>query len=138
MGLVPWAADPGAVTSPLTAFPYDMDAPKYRDVPLAWRTGRPPATSSPGRWPPNTIKLDPRATYSVRAVFGGRCGTGRGAFCSTGRQRIPIPHDGPPVQTFPIPHEATAGGRLQLTWLEGGVVAEVWLIRNTAQAVKAP
>jgi hypothetical protein len=41
----------------------------------------------------------------------------------------------PGVQEFAIPHEATAGGHLELEWSSGEgerscEVAEVWLIKN--------
>jgi len=44
---------------------------------------------------------------------------------------------------IPIPHEATAGGRLELEWTSGEgerscEVAEVWLIRHTKENSSKP
>jgi hypothetical protein len=83
--------------------------------------------------------LDPEATYSVRIAYTGR----RGKKVRLYADDVYKIHDlietrEPPIREFPIPKEATADGRLELTWTcgegqRGSQVAEIWLIRSGAE-----
>jgi hypothetical protein len=132
VGSVAWATDPGALKSPLVVFPYDMDAPKYHDVPLAWRR-QASGTIIAGPLRIAYEQLDPQASYRVRATFSGLWNR-PWALLVNGRHLIRTARDGSAVQEFSIPREATAGGRLELKWLDGGVVAEMWLIKDSPRA----
>jgi hypothetical protein len=125
---VPWAEDPGSMKSPRTDFPYDLELPGYRDVPLAWRKQKSTIFETPLRIAYEN--LDPRATYSIRAVYAGEF-TKPSSLVANDAYVIHRQLHGtrPLVREFPIPAEATASGRLQLVW-RGGGVAEAWLIRH--------
>ena len=84
--------------------------------------------------------LDRHAAYVVRATYSGRY---RPTMTLTANEGIPVhgpvATEEPPVtREWPVPREATAGGRLTLTWRRvsgrGAQVAEVWLIRVTERA----
>lgn len=92
--------------------------------------------------------LDPEARYRVRVLYHGRyraavsleAGDGTGDAAGGGGRTLvhgPLrPADPPAPAVFDVPAEATAGGRLRLTWrLEEGrgiQVAAVWLDRAGA------
>jgi hypothetical protein len=129
---VPWALDPGTLKSPRTDFPYDLNLPGHRDVPLAWRKQKSTIFDTPLRIAYDN--LDPQATYSIRVVYAGEFSKPSSLVANDSyvihRQ---LQGTRPLVQEFPIPPEATAHGRLELVW-HGGGVAEVWLLRHAAKA----
>jgi hypothetical protein len=129
---VPWAEDPGTLKSPRSDFPYDLNLPQHHDVPLAWRKQKSTIFDTPLRIAYE--HLDPRATYTLRAVYAGEF-TKPSSLVANGTYVIHRHLQGarPLVQEFPIPAAATAQGHLELVW-QGGGVAEVWLIRNPAKA----
>ena len=124
--LVPWEENPGNMKGPFINFPYDMDQPKYKNARISWRK-----TADVTFGVPLNIRyenLDPTASYSLRATYSGGWNMPAG-FRINNKQRITINPKGPFVQEFVIPKEATANGRLELTYGSGGV-AELWLIRH--------
>ena len=134
---VPCNDDPGTLKSPRTDFPYDLGLPQQRAVPLAWRKQKNSIFETPLRIAYD--HLDPRATYSLRAVYSGEF-TKPSSLVANDTYVIHrlLPGARPLVQEFPIPPAATATGRLELVW-HGGGVAEVWLIRHsTAQPPAQP
>ena len=138
---IPWKDDPGPLKSPRITFYYEIDRPDDRDIPLAWKKQADTLYNTPLRLAYD--HLDPKATYSVRATYSGR----------TSRRIILRANDSilindkivsrkPPLQEFPIPHEATASGHLELEWSSGEgerscEVAEVWLIKNSEYGTRA-
>jgi hypothetical protein len=131
---VRWEDDPGTLKSPRITFYYVIDRKEDRDIPLAWKKQACTLYGLPLRIAYDN--LDPDATYSVRATYSGRESklmrlVANGQFVISERiePRTAI------VQEFPIPHEATMNGRLELAWScnEGQrstEVAEVWLIKQ--------
>jgi hypothetical protein len=129
---VPWAEDPGTLKSPRTDFPYNLGLPEHTNVPLAWRKQKSTIFETPLRIAYD--HLDPQATYSLRVVYAGEFSK-PSSLVANGTFEIHRQLSGsrPLVQEFPLPHEATAHGRLELVW-HGGGVAEVWLLRHAAKA----
>ncbi len=126
---VPWAEDPGTMKSPRTDFPYDLELPGHRDVPLAWRKQKSTIFDTPLRIAYDN--LDPQASYSIRAVYAGEFSKPSSLVANDAYVIHRQLHGSRPlVQEFPIPPEATANGHLELVW-RGGGVAEVWLIRHS-------
>jgi hypothetical protein len=126
---VPWAEDPGTLKSPRTDFPYNLELPGHRDVPLAWRKQKATIFDTPLRIAYD--QLDPQAAYSLRVVYAGEF-TKPSSLVANDAYLIHGPLHGarPLVLEFPIPPQATAAGHLELAW-HGGGVAEVWLIRHS-------
>jgi len=131
---VPWAEDPGTLKSPRVTFYYEIGRPDDEEVPLAWKKQADTLYNTPLRLAYD--HLDPNATYSVRATYSGR--TAHRMYLHANNQFLisdNIQSRKPVIQEFPIPHEATAGGRLELEWNSGEgerscEVAEVWLIKH--------
>jgi hypothetical protein len=135
---IPWNEDPGTLKSPRITFYYEIDKPEDHDIPLAWKKQAETLYGTPLRLAYD--HLDPEATYSVRATYSGRTSR-RMTLKANNRWLIndKIQSRKPPVQEFPIPHEANAGGRLELEWTSGEgerscEVAEVWLIRQAKES----
>jgi hypothetical protein len=131
---VRWEDDPGTLRSPRITFYYEIDRPKERDFPLAWKKQACTYYGQPLRL--TYDNLDPAAEYSVRATYSGR-ESKLMRLVANDRYvvREQIDTRAATVQEFPIPREATAGGRLELVWSCGEgqrstEVAEVWLIRH--------
>jgi len=133
---VPWKDDPGTLKSPRITFYYEIDRTDDREIPLAWKKQGDALYTNPLRLAYD--HLDPQAAYSVRATYSGR--TARRMRLKANDKYLLSDHiesRTPPVQEFPIPKEATAGGRLELEWSSGEgerscEVAEVWLIKHPA------
>jgi hypothetical protein len=123
---LPWEDDPGNQQSPRTDFPYNLDLPQHRDVPLAWRRQKLPLFANPLRIAYDN--LDPAASYLLRTTYCGEFGR-PSSLIANGKVVIHRKVGNAPTQEFQIPHQATAGGRLELEW-KGGGVSEVWLIRQ--------
>lgn len=127
---VAWEDDPGTLRSPRTDFPYILTQPQHRDAPLAWRMQKLSLYSTP-----LTIaydNLDPAAAYTVRVTYAGEFNR-PSSLAANGSTVIHQKVDKQPSHEFPIPREATAQGRLELTW-HGGGVSEVWLLRQPINA----
>ena len=135
---IPWKQDPGTLKSPRFTYYYEVARSDDRDIPLAWKKQAETLYTTPLRLAYD--HLDPHAEYSVRASYSGRTSHHLRLMAN---DRFVISKDfqshSPIVQEFPIPKEATAGGRLELEWSAGEgerscEVAEVWLIRHEAPA----
>ena len=132
---VPWQDDPGTLRSPRITFYYEIDRPKERDLPLAWKKQACTLYGQPLRL--SYDNLDPAAEYSVRATYSGR--ESKFMRLVANDQYVIselIDTRTAKVQEFPIPREATASGHLELVWSCGEgqrstEVAEVWLIRHS-------
>ena len=130
---VPWAEDPGTLKSPRVTFYYDVSQPRDAEIPSAWKKQVRTVYELPLRL--TYDNLDPNATYRVRATYSGRTAK-QMRLVANGTIPIAqrIENRNPPTQEFPIPAEATRGGRLELTWTcgegqPGCEVAEVWLLK---------
>jgi hypothetical protein len=137
---VPWKDDPGTLKSPRITFYYEIDRPDDRDIPLAWKKQADTLYLTPLRLAYD--HLDPHATYSVRATYSGRTSR-RMRLMANDHYLISdqIEARKPPIQEFPIPHEATASGHLELEWSSGEgerscEVAEVWLFKNGGDTMR--
>jgi hypothetical protein len=131
---VKWADDPGTLKSPRITFYYVVDRPQDREIPLAWKKQACTLYGVPLRL--TYDNLDPTAAYSVRATYSGR-ESKLMRLVANDRYVVAerIESRTAPVQEFPIPPEATAGGHLELSWSCGPgqrstEVAEVWLIKQ--------
>jgi hypothetical protein len=131
---IPWQDDPGTLRSPRITYYYEIDRADDRENPLAWRKQADTLYGTPLRVAYD--HLDPHAVYSVRASYSGRT-SHRMRLRANDRWLLSdnIQARKPPIQEFTIPHEATAGGHLELEWTaaEGErscEVAEVWLIKH--------
>ena len=132
---VAWQDDPGTLLSPRIAFYYRVDEPEDRDIPLAWKNQVGTIYETPLRL--SYDNLDPTTTYSVRVAYTGR----RGKMVRLYTDDVYKVHDlvetgKPPIREFEIPKEATADGRLELTWTcgegqRGSQVSEIWLIKHS-------
>jgi hypothetical protein len=130
---VAWENDPGTLKSPRIAF-YYMHRAEDEEAPLAWKNQVGTIYETPLRLLYDN--LDPDATYSVKVAYTGR----RGKMVRLVADDVYTIHDliatrKPPIREFSIPKEATADGRLKLTWTcgegqRGSQVAEVWLLRQ--------
>ena len=138
-----WEEDPGSLRSPRVSFRTGLRGSEW--VHRVQETGL-DGSATPLSWmhqittlyqTPLTIvydHLDPHASYAVRVTYTGRF-----------RAKIRLTADGEfqihemqetgttPVSEYPIPNEATADGKLTLTWTcaegeRGAQVAELWLI----------
>ncbi len=131
---VPWAEDPGTLRSPRIAFYYKVNRPEDKSIPLAWKNQATALYETPLKL--YYDNLDPEATYKVRVAYTGR----RGKMVRLVADDKYLVHDliptrKPPIREFPIPKEATADGKLLLTWTcgegqRGSQVSEIWLIRQ--------
>jgi hypothetical protein len=131
---VAWKDDPGTLISPRIAFYYRVNRPEDRDIPLAWKNQATALYETPLRL--RYDSLDPEATYSVRVAYTGR----RGKRVRLTADDVYTIHNlietrKPPIREFSIPREATADGKLELTWTcgeghRGSHVAEIWLIKH--------
>jgi len=134
----PYAKDPGFLETPFTGF----------DSEPAWR--RSWCSHVDGRYQtPVTMHysdLDPQTRYKIRVVYGGDLDVkvrlvATAASAQSAKREIEVhsfrlkPKPVKPIE-FAIPHEATSGGELTLTWQcdpeRGGAgrgcqIAEVWL-----------
>ncbi len=145
-----WAEDPGFVESPQDEFSM---SPLEPQDPLQLEPKAEPRASnvSPPRlsWldQGETLyrtdllmryeHLDPKKTYTLRAVYAGRFhATMKLMADDTYEVHGPIPYSEPlEVHEFPIPADATKDGVLNLRWIavegRGPQVAEVWLVPNS-------
>ncbi len=131
---VSWEEDPGTLASPRIAFEYRIDLPEDRDFPMAWKNMAGAIYETPLTFVYED--LDPEAEYEVRVVYSGRRGKNV-RLVADGSHSV---HElletmSPPMREFDIPREATADGKLELTWTcgegERGVqVSEIWLIKK--------
>jgi hypothetical protein len=134
---VRWEDDPGTLKSPRITFYYQIDQPKDRDIPLAWKKQADTLYDTPLRLAYDN--LDPEAEYSVRATYSGHTSRSMRLVANgTHVIRDHIEAQNPPVQEFQIPREATRGGHLELAWSCGQgerstEVAEVWLIKHATR-----
>lgn len=83
--------------------------------------------------------LDPQGRYAIRATYSGRF---RPTMTLTANDTYPVhgpvaTEEPPATREWPVPRDATAAGRLTLTWKRisgrGAQVSEVWLIRTAAE-----
>jgi hypothetical protein len=133
VGADDWPDDPDCLRHPFGDHRYREGSVPGR---LAWRN--PATTLYDTPLQVRYDRLDPDAEYALRVVYAGRFRatmtlTANGRFPVHGPLRAPDP---PEVLTFAVPREATAGGRLELTWRRVGCegrgpqVAELWLVRH--------
>ena len=124
-----WADDPGYLESPRCDFPRQPP-----DARQSWNNyaetlyGEPIVLRYSG--------LDRKGVYAVRATYTGRYNptmtlTANGTYSVHG----PVPSDSSgAVREWPIPHTASATGKLELKWDRvtgrGAQVSEVWLIKK--------
>jgi len=137
LSTIAWEDDPGTLLSPRIAFYYIVDRSGDRCIPLAWKNQVGTIYETPLRL--FYEDLDPEAAYTVRVAYTGR----RGDKVQLVADDIYPIHDlietrKPPIREFLIPKEATADGRVVLTWTcgegeRGSQVSEIWLIRNKAK-----
>ena len=130
----PWEDDPGTLRSPRIAFYYKVDRDSDRDIPMAWKNQVGTIYETPLELVYDN--LDPDATYTARIAYRGRRSRML-QLVANDKYKI---HDmlrtmKPPIREFPIPKEATASGKLKLTWTcgegqRGSQVCEIWLIKN--------
>ena len=131
---VAWQDDPGTLISPRIAAYYKVDNSQDKFIPLAWKNQVGTIYETPLKL--FYDNLDPTATYTVRVAYTGD----RGKMVRLVADDEYTVHDliktrKPPIREFPIPKEATADGRLKLTWTcgqgqRGSQVSEIWLMRN--------
>ena len=132
---VPWEKDPGTLASPRIAYDYRIDVVEAADFPMAWKN----SAASIYETPLTLVydDLDPDAQYRARIVYSNRFGktvslVADGAYPVHAPLDYSIDH---PTREFDVPRQATADGKLELTWTCGegqaGVgVSEIFLIRN--------
>lgn len=131
---IPWKDDPGTLKSPRITFYYEGDRSDDREIPMAWKKQADTLYTTPLRLAYD--HLDPNAEYSVKASYSGR--TSHRMKLMANNQFVISDYfesHKPVEQEFPIPHAATAGGKLELEWSAGEgerscEVAEVWLIKH--------
>ena len=135
-----FAKDPGNRQTALSAFGSRDDEPHWR---ISWMTHAETLFGPPLELEyPN---LDPGAQYRLRVVYGGAANRSpdkmirlmaNGQYEVHGYRQRDIPAR---AVEFDIPRQATATGRLRLSWstrpggeeaIRGAEVAEVWLIRE--------
>jgi len=131
---VAWQDDPGTLISPRIATYYRVNKSQDKFIPLAWKNQVGTIYETPLRL--FYDNLDPTATYTLRVAYTGDRGD-RVRLVADDKYTI---HDliktrKPPIREFPIPKEATADGKLKLTWTcgpgqRGSQVSEIWLMRN--------
>ena len=131
---VAWIDDPGSLASPRIAFYYIVNRSSDKSIPLAWKNQVGTIYETPLQLAYDN--LDPEAEYMVRVAYTGR----RGKKVRLVADDVHVVHDvirtlKPPIREFAVPKEATADGRLVLTWTcgegaRGSQVSEIWLIRK--------
>jgi len=131
---IPWEQDPGTLKSPRVAYYYKVDRPSDKDFPLAWKNQIGTLYETPLKVVYEN--LDPEGQYLLRVSYTGRRGK-MVRLVADGKYLVHdlIPTFKPPMREFPIPKEATADGRLELTWTcgegqRGSQVSELWLIKK--------
>jgi hypothetical protein len=131
---VKWEEDPGALASPQIFFEYRIDKAEEAAFPLAWKN----RVATIYETPLTLVyeDLDRNAQYRVRAIYTGRLGTEvRLVADDTHIVHELVAAPDLPSKGVDIPREATADGRLKLTWncgegQPGVAVAEIFLIKN--------
>ncbi|MHC4215892.1 MAG: glycoside hydrolase family 20 zincin-like fold domain-containing protein, partial [Planctomycetota bacterium] len=120
-----------SLRSPRIGFYYKVDREEDRDIPMAWKNQAGTIYETPLELVYDN--LDPDATYTARIAYRGRRSRMM-QLVANDKYKIhdPVRTMNPPIREFQIPKEATASGKLKLTWTcgegqRGSQICEIWL-----------